>query len=161
MRFTLRTRVPRPPAAVFPVFGEAAFVESLAPSIMGLRVVRIGLDLGDEIEVRFTRLGPRGPWISRIDELDRDAAGIRFVDRSLVIPWPFATFEHHHGFLADPGGGTVLVDDVRFTTRPRILGPFVWPFLRLSFGLRRGVYRRRFGRPGGTGGTGATVEPPA
>ncbi len=144
MDLRVTTRVAQAPDVVFPVFGEASFVESLAPSIMGLEVVRIGLRLGEEIEVRFTRLGPRGPWISRIVALDRSAAGIEFVDRSIQLPWPFATFEHHHGFLAD-GAGTLLVDAPTFTVRPAILGPFVWLFLRWSFGYRRRIYRRRFG----------------
>ena len=45
---------------MFPVFGEAAFVETVAPRLMGVKVVRIGLELGDEIEARFTRLGRAG-----------------------------------------------------------------------------------------------------
>jgi ligand-binding SRPBCC domain-containing protein len=146
MRFVLRTAVGQPPDEVFPVFGEASFVESLAPGFMGLKVVKIGLELGDEIEVRFTKLGPRTPWTSRIDELDNGPDGIRFVDRSGQIPWPLAWLHHHHGFLVH-GEGTLLVDDVRFRTRPAFIGIFVWPVLRLSFGLRRGAYRKRFGRP--------------
>jgi ligand-binding SRPBCC domain-containing protein len=142
--FTVSTRVAQSPDVVFPVFGEAHFVESLAPAIMGLDVVKIGLQLGDEIEVRFTGLGPRGPWISRIVALDRRAGAITFVDRSQVLPWPFATFEHHHGFEAS-GTGTTIVDNPHFTTRPGIIAPFVWLFLRWSFGYRRRIYRRRFG----------------
>jgi len=138
------THVAQPPEAVFPVFGDAAFVESLALRLMGLDVVRIGLQLGDEIEVKFTGLGPRGPWISRIVALDRSSAGITFVDRSLVLPWPFASFEHHHGFEAD-GTGTLIVDAPTFTTRPGLIGPFVWLFLRWSFSYRQRIYRRRFG----------------
>ena len=94
MRFTVRTRVAQPPATVFPVFGDKAFVESLAPGFMGVKVLRIGLALGDEIEIRFTKLGPRGPWVSRIVEETNDATGITFVDRSIQLPWPYATFEH-------------------------------------------------------------------
>ena len=144
MDIRVTTHVAQPPEAVFPVFGDAAFVESLAPRLMGLDVVRIGLQLGDEIEVKFTGLGPRGPWISRIVALDRSSAGITFVDRSLVLPWPFASFEHHHGFEAD-GTGTLIVDAPTFTTRPGLIGPFVWLFLRWSFGYRQRIYRRRFG----------------
>src|SRR5438874_9218132 len=132
MNIRVTTRVAEPPATVFPVFGEASFVESLAPRFMGLQVVRIGLELHDRIEVRFTGLGPRGPWVSEIVELDRTAAGITFVDRSIQLPWPFATFEHHHGFDAD-GSGTLLVDAPTFTTRPAVIGPLVWLFLRWSF----------------------------
>lgn len=146
MHFTYRTRVGEPPDVVFPVFGEAAFVESLAPGFMGLHVDRIGLAQGDEIEVNFTGLGPRGPWVSRIESLDRTPDGIWFIDRSVQLPWPFATFRHRHGFVAE-GSGTVLVDDVTFTAMPRVIGPFVEVGLRLSFRFRRGRYRARFGGP--------------
>jgi ligand-binding SRPBCC domain-containing protein len=144
MDFSVATRVSQPPSEVFPVFGDASFVESLAPRLMGLKVVRIGLKLGDEIEVRFAGLGPRGPWISRIVSLEDGGPSITFVDRSEVLPWPFATFEHHHGFDA-AGTGTTIVDNPRFTVRPAIIGPFVWLFLRWSFGYRQRIYRRRFG----------------
>jgi ligand-binding SRPBCC domain-containing protein len=129
---------------VFPVFGEAAFVESLAPRVMGLRVERIGLALGDEIEVRFTGLGPRGAWVSRIVTLVREHGSIWFTDHSVQLPRPFSAFRHHHGFEATDGG-TTLVDDVTFAVRPRVLSPLVYPLLRLSFGGRRRVYRQRFG----------------
>jgi ligand-binding SRPBCC domain-containing protein len=147
MRFKVETRVAQDPETVFPVFGDKAFVESLAPGFMGVKVLRIGLALGDEIEIRFTRLGPRGPWFSRIVSLDRGPGGITFVDRSLKLPWPYATFEHHHGILAD-GSGSRLVDEPSFTVRPRILAPVVWLFLRWSFAMRGRAYRRRFGTPG-------------
>jgi ligand-binding SRPBCC domain-containing protein len=150
VHFTLRTRVAQPPEAVFPVFGEASFVESLAPRIMGLRVTRIGLKLGDEIEVHFSGLGPRGPWISRIDSMKSSDKAIWFVDRSIVLPWPFSAFHHRHGFVRD-GTGTILVDSPSFSVSPRILGIFVYPVLRLSFGLRGRVYRKRFGTPPGSG----------
>lgn len=151
MQFTLRTRVGQPVEAVFPVFGEAAFVESLAPRLMGLQVTRIGLQLGDEIEVRFTGLGPRGPWISRIDSMEKSEPAIWFVDRSIELPWPFSAFHHRHGFVRD-GRGTMLVDNPTFSVSPGILGIFVYPLLRLSFGMRRSVYRKRFGAPAGTPG---------
>ena len=146
MRFVVRTNVATLPDVVFPIFGEKAFVESLSPGFMGLRVVRIGLALGDEIEVRFAGLGPRGPWISRIDSLDDSSGSIFFVDRSTEIPWPFRWVHHHHGFIAS-GGGTTLVDDVRFETRFRLLGALVYPFLWWSFVRRRGTHEARFGKP--------------
>jgi ligand-binding SRPBCC domain-containing protein len=155
VQFTLRTRVAQPVEAVFPVFGEAAFVESLAPRFMGLRVTKIGLKLGDEIQVQFTRLGPRGPWVSRIDSMEQGEPAIWFVDRSIELPWPFSAFHHRHGFVRD-GTGTLLVDNPTFSVSPGILGIFVYPVLRLSFGMRRGVYRKRFGPPAGTPGEGVT-----
>jgi ligand-binding SRPBCC domain-containing protein len=144
MRLVLHTRVSQPPDVVFPVFGDASFVESLAPRLMGVEVLEIGLQLGDEISVRFKGLGPRGAWISKIVELERGDAAIWFVDRSVETPWPFASVQHRHGFVAE-GTGTLLVDDVTFSGRPRIMGPLVYPLLRWSFGFRRHLYRQRFG----------------
>lgn len=144
MKIRVETRVAQPPEQVFPVFGDEAFVESLAPWFMGVDVRRIGLALGDEIEVRFTRLGPRGAWVSRIVEATHDTDGITFVDESVELPWPFVTFRHFHGILAD-GTGALLVDELSFGVSPVILEPIVGGFLRWSFRARGRAYRRRFG----------------
>ncbi len=144
-RFVLEHRVAQPPAAVYPVFGDASFVEALAPPSAGLEVLQIGLGLGAEIRVRFRGLGPRGrDWVSRIEELDESGATIWFVDHAVQIPWPFATFRHRHGFVAE-NGGTLLVDDVAFTTRPALVGPLVRLILRHQFAYRGRIYRERFG----------------
>jgi ligand-binding SRPBCC domain-containing protein len=71
---------------------------------------------------------------------------IWFVDRSTLLPWPFSAFHHRHGFVTD-GSGTILVDNPTFSVSPAVLGIFVYPALRLSFGLRGRVYRKRFGAP--------------
>jgi ligand-binding SRPBCC domain-containing protein len=144
VRFVLSTPVAAPLDTVFRVFGEASFVEELVPRVMGLRVVRIGLEVGDEIEARFSGLGPRAPWVSRIVSLDRADAAIWYIDESVRTPFPFASFRHRHGFVGHEAG-TLLVDDVTFETRPAFLGPLVLPLVRVSFAYRRGPYRRRFG----------------
>lgn len=141
MRFEVRTRVAPPPAAVYPVFGEAAFVESVAPRWLGLEVLSIGLALHDRIHVRIRGVD----WVSEIVSLQRTPTEIRFVDRSTRLPWPLASFVHHHGFESR-GGGTVIVDAPCFEVAPRVLAPIVYPLLYLSFLLRRRAYRRRFGR---------------
>jgi ligand-binding SRPBCC domain-containing protein len=128
------------------VFGEAAFLESLSSRLVGLKVIRIGLALGDEIECWYRGLGPRAPWISRIDSLYRRDGSIYFVERSSRVPWPFAWVHHHHRFLAT-GTGTTIIDDVWFETRPALLGALVYPVLWSSFVARRGRYRARFGAP--------------
>jgi ligand-binding SRPBCC domain-containing protein len=144
-RFVLEYQVGQSPAAVYPVFGEAPFVESLAPPSAGLEVIEIGLGLGAEIRVRFRGLGPRGrDWVSRIEEFYESPTRICFVDRAVQIPWPFATFRHRHEFIAR-GGGTLLVDDVEFTTTPALIGPLVLPILRHQFRYRGRIYRERFG----------------
>jgi ligand-binding SRPBCC domain-containing protein len=146
MRFTVRTAVLPPPEEVFPVFGEAAFVESVAPRFMRLQVLKIGLALGDEIDIRMRAIVPIS-WVSTIVCEQRGEEAIWFADRSSdVMPWPLSKWEHHHGFVRSPSGGTVIVDAPRFEVRPRLLAPIFFPLLYLSFLLRRRPYRRRFGR---------------
>jgi ligand-binding SRPBCC domain-containing protein len=144
MRFAVRTSVRPPPEQVYPVFGDARFVESVAPRLMRLEVVKIGLDVGDAIEIRMLR---RIRWVSEVVSQERAEDAIWFVDRSAdVKPWPLRRWEHHHGFVRGADGGTVIVDAPRFEVRPRVIAPLAYPLLYLSFRLRRGAYRRRFGR---------------
>ncbi len=146
MRFVVRTAVAPPPDEVYPVFGEPAFVESVAPRFMRLRVLRIGLAVGDVIDIEM-RPGLTIRWISEVVSLDRGDDAIWFADRSRdVMPWPLSAWEHHHGFVRSPSGATTIVDAPRFEVRPRLLAPLVYPLLYLSFLLRRRPYRRRFGR---------------
>jgi ligand-binding SRPBCC domain-containing protein len=146
MRFVLKTAVAPPPGDVFPVFGEATFVESVAPRFMRLRVLRIGLAVGDVIDIRM-RPGWTIRWVSEVVSRESGDGAIWFADRSSdVMPWPLSAWEHHHGFVRSPTGGTVIVDAPRFEVRPRLLAPVVYPLLYLSFCLRRRPYRRRFGR---------------
>jgi len=146
MRFVVRTAVAPPPEEVYPVFGEAAFVESVAPRFMRLRVLRIGLAVGDVIEIEM-RPAWTIRWVSEIVSLDSGEDAIWFADRSSdVMPWPLSAWEHHHGFVRSRSGATVIVDAPRFEIRPRLLAPVVYPLLYLSFLLRRRPYRRRFGR---------------
>jgi ligand-binding SRPBCC domain-containing protein len=146
MRFTVKTAVLPPPDEVFPVFGEAAFVESVAPRVMHLQVLKIGLALGDEIAIRMRAIVPIS-WVSTIVSEERDEEAIWFADRSSdVMPWPLSKWEHHHGFVRSPSGGTVIVDAPRFEVKPRLIAPIAFPLLYLSFLLRRRPYRRRFGR---------------
>ncbi|MGH2942804.1 MAG: hypothetical protein ACRDLN_08545 [Solirubrobacteraceae bacterium] len=146
MRFVVRTAVAPPPGEVYPVFGEAAFVESVAPRFVHLDVLRIGLAVGDVIDIRM-RLGRTIRWVSEVVSHEDTGEAIWFADRSSdVMPWPLSAWEHHHGFVRSPAGGTVIVDAPRFEVRPRVLAPVAYPLLYLSFCLRRRPYRRRFGR---------------
>lgn len=146
MRFTVRTAVASPRDEVFATFGDAAFVKSLVPRFLRLEVLRIGLRVGDVIELRM-HPGFEIRWTSEIISASHGAGAIVFVDRSSdVMPWPLSTWEHHHGFECGPTGGTVIVDAPRFEVRPAVLAPLVYPLLYASFVLRRWPYRRRFGR---------------
>jgi ligand-binding SRPBCC domain-containing protein len=132
---------------VFEVFGEASFVETVAPRFMHLEVLRIGLRLGDVIDIRM-HPGFTVSWVSEIVSERRDADAIWFADRSSdVVPWPLSGWEHHHGFERTASGGTTIIDAPRFAARPRLLAPLIYPLLYISFRLRRRPYRRRFGRP--------------
>lgn len=132
---------------VLPVFGDADFVMSLAPDFMDLRVLRIGMQVGDDIHVRMSMGGKRVDWVSEIvAREDRDDA-VWFTDRSSTMPWPLARWEHEHGFVAGPHG-TTIVDRARFAVRPRVLGPPVYTMMYLSFRMRGRAYRRRFAAAG-------------
>lgn len=147
MRFTVRTTVSAALEEVYRGFGDVDFVTSIPPRFMQLEVHAIGLELGDVIDGEM-RLGSRSVrWISEIVSVERGHDEIWFVDRSgAVKPWPLWRWEHHHGFIRRPSGGTVIVDSARFAVRPRVMAPVTYVLMYLSFLARRAPYRRRFGR---------------
>lgn len=135
--------VDQPLPDVLPVFGEADFVTSLTPDFLDVRVVRIGMHVGDVIHVKMRMAGREVDWISEIVTRKDAPDAVWFTDRSSVLPWPLARWEHEHGFVA-AGSGTRIVDRARFSVRPRVLAPVLYASMYLSFRLRGRSYRRRF-----------------
>ncbi len=142
MRFKVATSVDQPLERVLPVFGDPALVASVVPGFMHVEVLKIGLDVGDELHARMRVAGREVEWISRIVSRDDSEGAVWFVDRNEdTLPWPLTHWEHHHGFVRR-ASGTTIIDAPRFEVRPRVLAPLLYVLLYVSFLARRRTYRR-------------------
>ena len=147
MHILLRFPVAQPPAQVMAGFTQALF-EALAPPFPTFRLLRYdGNRTGDTVAIEL-RLGPqRWRWISRItaDGVLPDGTHY-FVDEGQELPAPLRQWRHRH--LIEPGGprgGSVIVEDIHFSTGRRWLDWLIYPAMWGQFRLRGPVYRRIFG----------------
>jgi hypothetical protein len=83
MEFTVRTAVASPPD-VLPAFGDPSFVRSIAPRFLRLDVLRIGLRVGDALELRM-HPGFDVLWNSVIVAAGEHGGDRWFVDRSTDV----------------------------------------------------------------------------
>jgi ligand-binding SRPBCC domain-containing protein len=109
---TREQRLPGPPAAVFPFFGDPLNLERITPPWLRFRVVTDGpieMAVGTLIEYRLRLHGVPVRWLTRIDVWEPP---LRFVDRQLR--GPYRSWVHEHSFAADGAGGTLMRDRVDY-----------------------------------------------
>ncbi len=146
--FTTQQDVARPRADVFGFFSDPANLERLTPPWLGFRILTPApLPRGEgavfdyQLKVRGLTLG----WRTLIETWDE---GHRFTDRQLR--GPYALWHHTHLFLDLPGGGTRIVDRVRYRIGWGPIGRlatalWVQPDIERIFRFRREVIERDLG----------------
>ena len=139
---TREQRLPTPPEAVFPFFGDALNLEAITPPWLGFRVVSpqpIEMAPGALIEYRLKLHGVPIRWRTTIAVWDSPR---RFVD--VQLSGPYRMWHHTHDFVPAPGGGTLMRDTVRYALPLGPLGEaahrlFVRRDLERIFDFRRDV----------------------
>lgn len=139
--------VPRPRAAVFPFFADAANLEKLTPPFLGFTILTpppIAMHAGTRIEYRIKLNGIPMKWRTLIEAYE---PGDMFIDRQ--EKGPYKLWRHTHTFKDVPGG-TELGDRVEYQLPFGPLGTiahalFVKRQLRTIFDYRAQVMTEMFG----------------
>ena len=116
---TRRQDLPLPPEQVFPFFADARNLEAITPPLLRFRVVTpepIEMGVGTFLQYRLRVHGLPVGWDTLIQAWDPPH---RFVD--VQARGPYALWHHTHDFSPLPGGGTRMVDTVRYAIG---FGPF-------------------------------------
>ncbi|RZK16632.1 MAG: hypothetical protein EOO56_19535 [Hymenobacter sp.] len=145
MHLLLRFSVAQPPARVVAGFTRQLF-EALAPPFPKLHVRRFdGCRTGDTVNIEL-RAGPkRWQWDSLItdDGVLPDGTNY-FVDEGQRVPAPLRQWRHRHLITPSPSGGSVIVEDITYSTGRRWLDVVIYPAMWAQFRLRGPVYQRWF-----------------
>ncbi|SIN74335.1 SRPBCC family protein [Agromyces cerinus] len=132
VEFECRTQLPVPVSRAFDLSRSidlhvASMADSQERAIAGVTSGLIGA--GDEVTWRAWHFGVPIRMTSRITEFDPPSS---FVDEQ--VRGPFRSFRHEHEFAADPVGGTIMTDRVRFVAPlgplGRIAEVVLGPYLR-------------------------------
>ena len=145
MHLLLRFAVPQPPARVFEGFTRALFV-ALAPPFPKLHVLRFdGCRAGDHVAIELQAGPKRWRWTSLITDNGVLPDGTYyFVDEGQQLPAPLRQWQHRHLIEPAPGGGSVIVENITYSTGRRWLDALIYPAMWAQFKWRGPVYRRKF-----------------
>jgi len=142
-----RQWVPRPPEALFGFFADACNLEQITPPFLNFRVLDMStpyVGRGTVICYRLKLHGIPLRWRTVIDRWEPPAG---FTDRQEA--GPFKLWVHDHEFIPR-GGGTLIVDHVRFRTpfhgllETPLLG-WIRRDLERIFTYRQGAIEQHFG----------------
>jgi ligand-binding SRPBCC domain-containing protein len=145
MHILLRFPVAQPPARVLAGFTRQLF-EALAPPFPKLHVLRFdGCHTGDQVTIELQAGPKRWRWDSLITDDGVLPDGTHyFVDEGQVVPAPLRQWRHRHLIVPAPGGGSIITEDITYSTGRRWLDVLIYPAMWAQFRLRGPVYRRWF-----------------
>jgi len=146
--FTASQDVPRPREEVFRFFSDPANLERLTPPWLGFRILTpapLPTGAGAVFEYRLKVHGLPLRWRTLIETWEE---GHRFTD--LQLRGPYALWHHTHEFLDLPGGGTRILDRVRYRVGWGPIGSLVtalWvrPDIDRIFRFRQAIIERLLG----------------
>jgi ligand-binding SRPBCC domain-containing protein len=145
LRFVLTTPVLKSVDEVKEGFDLSLF-KALKPPLINLNVKRFdGCEKGDEVHLEVG-LGVMFDWISLIPEHGQSLDEWYFIDCGSQLPPPLKQWRHHHRVLKREAGGSIIVDDISFSSGFKLLDYLLYLPLKAQFMLRAPVYRKVFGR---------------
>ena len=145
MHLLLRFAVAQSPARVFAGFTRELFI-ALAPPFPKLHVLRFdGCRAGDNVAIELQAGPKRWRWTSLITDSGVLPDGTYyFVDEGQQLPAPLQQWRHRHLIQPVPSGGSIIVEDIVYSTGRRWLDAFIYPAMWAQFKWRGPVYRRWF-----------------
>lgn len=140
MRFVLKTRVNRPMQKTFAAFDRRLFEYLMPP---GAKLIRF--DGSNEGDIVHLRLPIAGEWMSRITASYQGKEMAYFVDEGAKLPLGIRDWRHRH-IVREDGAGSIIEDDIEFSSGRRVLDWLMYPMLYLAFAPRRRRYQAYFNR---------------
>lgn len=143
MRFCIPAEVETGIKEVFSKFDLALF-KKLQPPVFQLKVNRFdGCLEGDKIELDISVLGISQKWLGIVTQFSQSEELIQFTDEGLELPGVLKKWQHIHR-ISKLGTGSLISDDISYSTGNFILDRLIYPFLYLQFYYRKKIYKEYF-----------------
>lgn len=125
-------------------FNRELFLK-LKPPGVGLTLSRFdGCSPGNEVHLLINALGMKQKWISVITEELQTEKEWSFVDEGKSLPWPLATWRHHHRVVSLGETSSKIIDDISFECVYPWMNGLMYPALWSSFATRPANYKKFF-----------------
>ena len=143
MNFRIETRVGQSAKMVLDGFNEDLFL-ALKPPLMPLELIRFdGCEKGDKVQLVLGIKPLSQKWDALVVEHGEDDGKFYFTDIGETLPFPLKDWKHRHQILK-LDDGSIIVDDITYTTGFSLLDVLMYPIMYLQFYIRKPVYRRLF-----------------
>jgi len=149
LNLVLDTIVRQPVSTVWHGFDRQLF-DQLSPPFPPVEVVQFdGCLTGDVVHLRLNFLLFRQDWTSDIIDQQTLKTGnlvdeIYFIDKGVKLPFFLRFWQHRHRLLRHESGGTIIRDDITFSTPFWLTNYLMYPLLWVQFAYRKPIYRKRF-----------------
>jgi ligand-binding SRPBCC domain-containing protein len=143
MRFCISTEVETGIKEVFGKFDLALF-KKLQPPFFKMAINRFdGCGVNDVIDLEISILGIKQRWLGIVTQFSNSDEIIQFTDEGLELPGVLKKWKHVHK-ISRLTTGSMISDDISYSTGNFILDRLVYPFLYLQFYLRKKIYKEYF-----------------
>ncbi|WP_424962522.1 SRPBCC family protein [Ekhidna sp.] len=143
MRIKIATEVQAELDQVKSRFNEDLFL-SLNPPFPPVKLVQFGgCKTGDVVELELNFILFKQKWISKIVEDYESKYQWYFIDMGTKLPFFLKSWKHVHD-VRKVTEGTMIVDDITFSTGTLLTDMLMFPLLYFQFLYRKPVYKKWF-----------------
>lgn len=117
---------------------------SLNPPFPPVKLLQFdGCKSGDKVVLELNFIFFKQRWVSDIKEDAEAENRWYFIDEGTQLPFFLKTWRHHHS-VEQRDNGSVIIDDITFSTGTLLTDLFMYPALLGQFLYRKPVYRKVF-----------------
>lgn len=143
MRIIINTNVEAPLDKVKEGFTEELFVQ-LNPPFPPVKVSRFdGCETGHLVSLELNFIVFKQLWVSDIIEDKQEGDKWYFIDQGRKLPFFLKRWKHHHE-VRKSSIGSVITDDIQFSTGTILTDILFYPLLYFQFLYRKPIYRKIF-----------------
>lgn len=144
MRLKIKTQVNASLKEVKDGFTQELFL-TLNPPFPPVKLLQFdGCKAGDQVALELNFILFKQRWISDIITDEHVDGRWYFIDEGIKLPFFISKWRHHHEVKQMPSGGSVIIDDIYFTTGVVISDLIMYPLLYGQFLYRKPIYKRVF-----------------
>lgn len=143
MKINIKTRVEQDYLSVKQGFNKDLFLK-LNPPFPPVKLLRFdGCRRGDKVSLELNFIFFKQTWTSIITSDRTDDKEFFFVDEGKKLPFFLRFWKHKHRIIREESG-SIIVDEINFSARLKILSPLLYPVLYAQFWYRKPIYKKIF-----------------
>ncbi|WP_421977414.1 SRPBCC family protein [Roseivirga seohaensis] len=143
MKIKISTKVEQDLTNVKDGFNESLFIR-LSPPFPKVELNRYdGCKSGDIVGLTLNFFLFKQEWISKIIDQTETEQRFDFIDIGIKLPVFFNSWKHKH-IMEQQEAGTMIVDDIEYSTPFLLLNYILYPLIYFQFLYRKPIYRKWF-----------------